>query len=97
MLEPRARVLLILSEETLARARVLAGNATATLKLSVSLQVILRALIEEGLKRETQPALLATIEAHAHAIRRTRRLARRRMASDTSRERDGARPARRRR
>jgi hypothetical protein len=80
-LENRARVLLILSEDMLARARVLAGKATVALKLPVSLQIILRALIEEGLKRENQPALLANIEAHAHAIRRTRRLARRRAGS----------------
>lgn len=80
-MENRARVLLILSEDMLARARVLAGKATVALKLPVSLQIILRALIEEGLKRENQPALLANIEAHAHAIRRTRRLARRRAGS----------------
>jgi hypothetical protein len=80
-LENRARVLLILSEDMLARARVVAGKATVALKLPVSLQIILRALIEEGLKRENQPALLANIEAHAHAIRRTRRLARRRAGS----------------
>jgi len=74
----RARVLLILSEDVLARARVLAGKTTVKLKLPVSLQIILRALIEEGLKRENHPTLLASIEAHANAIRRSRRLARRR-------------------
>ena len=74
----RARVLLILSEDVLARARVLAGKTTVKFKLPVSLQIILRALLDEGLKRENQPALLANIEAHAHAIRRSRRLARRR-------------------
>jgi hypothetical protein len=80
--ENRARVLLILSEDVLARARVLAGKATVKLKLPVSLQIILRALIEEGLKRENHPALLANIEGHANAIRRTRRLARRRAGAD---------------
>jgi hypothetical protein len=78
MLENRVRVLLILSEDVLARARVLAGKATMRLKLPVSLQVVLRALIEEGLGREDDPALRAKIEADANAIRRTRRLARRR-------------------
>lgn len=77
-MEDRARVLLILSEDVLARARVLAGQATVRLKLPVSLQIILRALIEQGLKRANHPALLAHIEAHANAIRRARRLPRRR-------------------
>jgi hypothetical protein len=87
--ENRARVLLILSEDLVARARVLAGKATVKLKLPVSLQIILRALIEEGLKRESHPILLANIEAHANAIRRTRRLARRRPGSDTLRRPSG--------
>jgi hypothetical protein len=89
----RARVLLILSESTLARARVLAGKATATLRLPVSLQIVLRALIEEGLKRQNDPTLLANIEAHAHAVRRTRRLARRGTAAGgpAAREAEGGR------
>jgi hypothetical protein len=69
-------VLLILSEETLARARVLTGKATIALKLPVSLQVVLRALLEEGLKQQHQPAVLANIEAQANAIREARRLVR---------------------
>jgi hypothetical protein len=81
--ENRARVLLIVSEDVLAQARVLAGKATVRLKLPVSLQIILRALIEEGLKRENHPALRANIEANANAIRRTRKLARRRATSST--------------
>jgi hypothetical protein len=82
MVENRARVLLILPENVLSEARVLAGKATVKLKLPVSLQITLRALIEEGLKRQNQPALLATIEAHANEIRHTRRLAARgRLAS----------------
>jgi hypothetical protein len=76
MVENRARVLLILPENVLSEARVLAGKATVKLKLPVSLQITLRALIEEGLKRQNQPALLATIEAHANEIRHTRRRAR---------------------
>jgi hypothetical protein len=76
MVENRARVLLILPENLLAEARVLAGKATVKLKLPVSLQITLRALIEVGLKRQGDPALLATIEAHANEIRHTRRRAR---------------------
>ena len=75
-MENRASVLLILPEDVLARARVLAGKATVKLKLPVSLQITLRALIEEGLKQQNHPALLANIEAHANNVRRTRRLAR---------------------
>jgi hypothetical protein len=74
-------VLLILSDHVLARARILAGKATVKLKLPVSLQIVLRALIEQGLKRENDPALLANIASHANAIRRIRRLARRRTGS----------------
>lgn len=71
-----ARVLLILSEKVLADARVLAGQATVKLKLPVSLQIILRALIEEGLKRRNHPALRARIAEHAETVRNARRLAR---------------------
>ena len=42
-----------------------AGKTTASLKLPVSLQIVLRALIEEGLKRENNTALLANIESQA--------------------------------
>jgi hypothetical protein len=96
-MENRARVLLILSETVLARTRVLAGKATVKLKLHVSLQIILRALIEQGLKQESHPTLLANIEAHANAIRRARRLARRRAGSDPPRRPAGDEPPRRRR
>ena len=75
-MENRARVLLILPEDVLARARVLAGKATMKLKLPVSLQITLRALIEEGLRQQNRPGLLDNIEAHANTVRRTRRLAR---------------------
>lgn len=81
MPDNRARVLLILSENVLAEARVLAGKATVKLKLPVSLQIVLRALIEEGLKDQNHPALVANIEAHAKRIRRARRLARVRASS----------------
>jgi hypothetical protein len=83
-------VLLILSEDALGQARVLAGTMTATLRISVSLQIILRALIEDGLKRRNHPDLAATIEAHAIAIRHARRVARRRPRPDPPGRRRGA-------
>ena len=76
MLENRTKVLLILSQDVLDQARVVAGKATITLKLPVSLQIVLRALIEEGLKRDDHPALLAHVEGQAKAVRRTRSMAR---------------------
>ena len=77
MLENRTRVLLTLSQDVLDRARVVAGNATITFKLPVSLQIVLRALIEEGLKRDGHPAFLANVEGQAKAVRHTRSMARR--------------------
>ena len=77
MFENKGSVLLILSQDALDRARVLAGRATATLKLPVSLQIVLRALIGEGLKRDDHPTLLANIEGQAKAVRHQRSLARR--------------------
>ena len=76
MFANKTRVLLILSQDVLDRARVVAGNATATLKLPVSLQIVLRALIEEGLKRDDHPALLANVEGQAKAVRHIRSVAR---------------------
>ena len=77
MVENKTRVLLILSQDALDRARVFAGKATITLKLPVSLQIVLRALIEEGLKRDGHPALLANVESQAKAVRHNRSMARR--------------------
>ena len=77
MFEQETRVLLILPQDVLDRARVLAGKAMTALKLPVSLQIVLRALIEEGLKRDSDGNLLANVEAQAQAVRRIRRLARR--------------------
>jgi hypothetical protein len=74
MFANRTRVLLIVSQDILDRARVFAGKATTTLKLPVSLQIVLRALIEEGLKRDGNPALLANVEGQAKAVRRIRRM-----------------------
>ena len=73
----KTKVLLVLSADVLDRARVLAGKATATLKLSVSLQIVLRSLIEAGLKRDNVPALLDSIERQARAMRQSRSVARR--------------------
>jgi hypothetical protein len=77
MFEPKSRVLLILPQDVLDRARVLAGKATTALKLPVSLQIVLRALIEEGLKLDGDGSLLGNIEGQAQAVRRIRSLARR--------------------
>jgi hypothetical protein len=78
MFENKTRVLLILPQDILDRARVMAGKATTTLKLPVSLQIVLRALIEEGLKRDGDRNLLANVEGQAHAVRRIRSLVGRR-------------------
>ncbi len=75
MLENRTKVLLILPQHLLDGARVLAGRATTMLKLPVSLQIVLRALIEEGLKRDGDRNLLANVEGQARAVRRIRSLA----------------------
>ena len=75
MFETKAKVLLILPQDVLDRARVLAGKATTTLKLPVSLQIVLRALIKEGLKRGGARKLLANVEDQAKAVRHIRRVA----------------------
>jgi hypothetical protein len=69
--------LLILPQEVVDRARSTAGKATTRLKLPVSLQIVLRAVIEEGLKRESARGVLARIETQARAVRDIRRAARR--------------------
>ena len=72
MFENKTRVLLVISQDVLDRARVLAGRATIRLKLPVSLQIVLRALIGEGLKRDDHPALRANIEGQAKTVRNQR-------------------------
>ncbi len=74
--EDRTSVLLILSRGVLDRARVVAAKSTITLKLPVSLQIVLRALIEEGLKRGGDPAFVANVENQARAVRAQRSMAR---------------------
>jgi hypothetical protein len=76
MFANKTRVLLVLPQDLLDRARVMAGKTTTTLKLPVSVQIVLRALIEQGLKRGNDRSLLANIEGQAHAVRRIRSLAR---------------------
>jgi hypothetical protein len=82
MFANKTKVLLVLPSEVLDRARVLAGKATTTLKLPVSLQIVLRALIEEGLKRSEAPALLENFERQALAVRDIRRAAREAVRND---------------
>jgi hypothetical protein len=77
MFDDRARVLLILSRDLLDRARVVAGKATVMYKLPVSLQSVLRALIEEGLKGDGHVALRANVEGQARAVQHRRSMARR--------------------
>ena len=72
MFEDRARVLLILPREVLDRARVFAGEAMTKLKGPVSLQMVLRALIDEGLKRDRDRALLVNVEGQMRAVRELR-------------------------
>jgi hypothetical protein len=77
MFQSETRVLVILPRDLVDRARVLAGRATTSMRLPVSLQIVLRALIEEGLRRPTDPALLANVTRQAETVRRIRREARR--------------------
>lgn len=77
MFEDRARVLLILPQEVLDRARVFAGEAMTKLKAPVSLQMVLRALIDEGLRRERDRAILTNIEGQVRAVRELRSRVRR--------------------
>jgi len=79
--DSRAKVLLILPSDVLDRARVLAGRATTELRLPVSLQIVLRALIEEGLKERHSRPLLANLERQARAVRDLRRAVRARARS----------------
>ncbi len=87
MVENRTKVLLILPADVLDRARIVAAKATISLKLPVSLQIVLRALIEEGLKRNGHPALRVNVERQAKAVRHARS-AGRRMAVKAGRGRE---------
>jgi hypothetical protein len=72
MFEDKTRVLLVVPQQILDQARVFAGSATTRLKRPVSLQMVLRALIDEGLKRNGDRAVLANVEAQVQAVRRIR-------------------------
>ena len=85
MLTNKTRVLLILPQDVLDRARILAGKATTAFKLPVSLQIVLRALIDEGLRRDNDARLHANIEEQAKAVRQLR--------SGVQQARRSARPA----
>jgi hypothetical protein len=91
MFEDEARVLIVLPQDLVDRARGVAGRATTSIKLPVSLQIVLRALIEEGLKRPGDPALLANVGRQAETVRRIRSESRRRPEPARA---AGSRPAR---
>jgi len=72
-MKSKSRVLLILPQEIVDRARVFAGKAMIALKLPVSLQIVFRALIEHGLKRGgDHRALLASVASEATAVHKRR-------------------------
>jgi hypothetical protein len=72
MFEDKTKVLLIIPQGVLDQARGFAGEATSRLKRPVSLQMVLRALIDEGLKRDGDRAVLANIEGQVQAVRQIR-------------------------
>src|SRR5205809_1506698 len=72
MFEDKTKVLLVVPRGVLDRARMFAGAATTRFKRPVSLQMVLRALIDEGLKRNGDRAVLANVEAQIQAIMRIR-------------------------
>lgn len=72
MFEDKTRVLLVVAQAVLDRARVFAGKATIRLKRPVSLQMVLRALIDEGLRRNGDRGVLANIEGQVQAVRQIR-------------------------
>ena len=84
MFPNETRVLVILPRDLVDRARVLAGRATTSLRMPVSLQIVLRALIEEGLRRPSDGGLLANVSRQAETVRRIRREARGRAAAPQS-------------
>ena len=72
MFDDKTKVLLMVPQGVLDRARVFAGEAMSKLKRPVSLQMVLRALIDEGLKRNGDGAVLVNIEGQVQAVRRIR-------------------------
>lgn len=90
MFADETRVLIILPTALVHRARGLAGRATMSMKLPVSLQIVFRALIEQGLKRPTDEGLLANVARQAETVRRIRSEARRRPAASNTLRRPAA-------
>jgi hypothetical protein len=95
MFEDETRVLMILPRHLVDRARSLAGRSTTSMRLPVSLQIVFRALIEEGLKRPGDEAIVANIGRQAETVRRIRRESRRRPAPPNPRRARSTVPARR--
>ena len=91
MFENEARILIVLPRAFVDRARGLAGRATTSMKLPVSLQIVLRALIEEGLRRPTDPDLLANVGRQATLVRRIRCEARSRRTASSLPDRKNSR------
>jgi hypothetical protein len=77
MFEDKTRVLLVVPQTVLDRARVYAGKATSRLKRPVSLQMVLRALIDQGLRRSGDRTVLTNIEGQVRAVRKIRSRSRR--------------------
>ena len=67
------RVLLVLPQHVLDRARVVAGKAMIALELAVRLQIVFQALIEQGLRRRDKRALFANVAGQALAIHQRKR------------------------
>jgi hypothetical protein len=95
MFEDETRVLMILPRHLVDRARTLAGRSTTSMRLPVSLQIVFRALIEEGLKRPGDEAIVGNIGRQAETVRRIRSQSRRRPAPRNARRARSAAPARR--
>jgi hypothetical protein len=70
--DDEARILIILPRSLVDRARELAGRATISMKVPVSVQIVLRALLEEGLKEPKDSALLGNIRRQADTVHRIR-------------------------
>jgi hypothetical protein len=83
---------MVLPRDLVDRARGVAGRATMSMKLPVSLQIVFRALIEEGLRRPGDQALLANVGRQAETVRRIRSEARRRPATPSAYGGRGLRP-----
>jgi hypothetical protein len=72
MFEDKTKVLLVVPQGVLDRARGFAGEVMSKLKRPVSLQMVLRALIDEGLKRDGDGAVLVNVEGQVEEVRRIR-------------------------